>query len=96
MTTAKQIIGLITLHVYLGAMFFLSKELQSQSIDWTDDRKNTPFIDDDQIKIKINEHSEKTGIPLEMTMPIHRARSSAIAEDSINNIRWPIRDTLSL
>ena len=49
-------------------------------------RKSVSVIDDDQIKIKINECSEKTGIPLEMTMPIHRTRSSAIAEDSINNM----------
>ena len=35
--------------------------------------------------MKIDEYSEKTGIPLEMTMPIHQTRSSAIAEDSVNN-----------
>ena len=32
---AKQIIALVTLHAYFVEMFFMSKELQSQSINGT-------------------------------------------------------------
>ena len=77
LATAKQIIRLITLHAYLAKMFFLSKKLQRQSINWTDvqyeverTRKSVSKIDD-QIKEKVNKYSNKTGIPLRLTMPIH-------------------------
>ena len=99
----KSNIGLITLHAYLAKMFFLSKELQRQSINWTDvqfevdrTRKSVSKIDDDQIKEKVNEYCNKTGIPLGRTMPIHRSitsiqyirssSSSASTTESVNSI----------
>ena len=56
LTMAKQIIGLVTLNIYLAEMFFLSKELQGQIINWTDvqyeverTRESVFVIDDDQV-----------------------------------------------
>ena len=81
LTTAKQIIGLVTLSIYLAEMFFLSKELQCQSVTWKDvqyeaerTRESVSVIDDDQIQAKVNEYCDKIGVPLELTltMPIHQ------------------------
>ena len=94
--TAKHIIALVTLHAYLADMFFLSKELQSQSINWIDvqydierTRKSASEIDDDQIRVMVNEYCDKTGTPLELalTMAIHQTRStsSTSAANSIND-----------
>ena len=77
-------------------MFFLSRELQSQSINCTDfqyeverTRESVSVIDDDQIQAKVNEYCDKIGVPLELTltMPIHQTRSTSSnsAANSINN-----------
>ncbi len=99
LTTAKQIIGLITLHAYLAEMFFLSKELRRQSNNWTDvqyeverTRKSVSKMDDDQIKEKVNEYSSNTGIPLGLTMPIHRTRSSSSSASTAELINSIITD----
>ena len=96
LTMAKQIIGLVTLNIYLAGMFFLSKELQSQSINWTNvqyeverTNKSVSIIHDDQIQAKVNKYCDKIAVPLELTltMPIHLTRSisSNSAANSINN-----------
>ena len=54
--TTKVVIGLIILRAYLAEMFFLSKELQTESINWTDvqheltrSRASLDEITDDQL-----------------------------------------------
>ena len=82
--------------MYLAEMFFLSRELQSQSTNWTDaqyeeerTRESVSVNDDDQIQAKVNEYCDKIGVPLELmlTMPIHQTRSTSSnsAANSINN-----------
>ena len=96
LTTAEQIIGLVTLSIYLAEMFFLSRELQSQSINWTDvqyeverTRESVSVKDDDQIQAKVNEYCDKIDVPLQLTltMPIHQTRSTSSnsAANFINN-----------
>ena len=77
-------------------MFFLSKELQCQSVNWKHVQyevertcESVSVIDDDQIQAKVNEYCNKIGGPLELTltMPIHQTRSTSSnsAAYSINN-----------
>ena len=65
-------------------MFFMSKEIQCQSVNWKDvqyeverTRESVSVIDDDQMQAKVNEYCDKIGVPLELTltMPIHQTRS---------------------
>ena len=56
-------------------MFFLSRKLQSQSMNWTDvqyeverTRESVSVKDDNQkIQAKVNEYCDKIGVPLELT-----------------------------
>ena len=85
--SGKFIISLITLKAYLAEMFYLSKELQSEDINWIDVqyeiervKQSISTIDDDKLCTEASIHCEKIGIPLnisELELPIHATRSAA-------------------
>lgn len=78
LTSGKFIISLITLKAYLAEIFYLSKELQSEEINWTDVqyeiervKQSISTIDDDKLRAEASIYSEKIGIPfnLELELP---------------------------
>ena len=83
----KFIISLIMLKAYLAEMFYLSKELQSEDINWIDVqyeieqvKQFISTIDNDKLCTEASIHCEKIGIPLnisELELPIHATRSAA-------------------
>ena len=85
--SGKFIVGLTALHQYLGKLYFLSKELQVEEIDWTDiqyeltrTRNSINNIKDEDIFNESKEISRKTGNPLALfnTMPVHNTRATAV------------------
>ena len=85
--SGKFIVGLTTLHKYLGKLYFLNKELQAEEINWTDvqyeltrTRNSINNIKDEDIFTKSKEISTKTGNPLALcdTMPIHNTRATTV------------------
>lgn len=85
--SGKFIVGLTTLHKYLGKLYFLNKELQTKEIDWTDvqyeltrTRDLINNIKDEDILIESKDISRKTGNPLALrdTMPIHNTRATTV------------------
>ena len=69
------------LKAYLAEMFYLSKELQSEDINWIDVqyeieqvKQFISTIDNDKLCTEASIHCEKIGIPLnisELELPIH-------------------------
>lgn len=99
--SGKFIISLITLKAYLAEMFYLSKELQSEEINWTDVqyeiervKQSISTIDDDKLRTEASIYSEKIGIPfnnLELELPIHATRSAA-TNNAVSRTEKTIKD----
>ena len=69
--TTKFVIGLIILRAYLAKLFFLSKEFQSESINWTDvqyeltrTRASLDALTDDQLLKDTEKFFESIGVPM--------------------------------
>ena len=99
--SGKFVISLITLKAYLAEMYYLSKELQSEEINWTDVRyeiervkQSISTIDDDKLRTEASIYSEKIGIPfnnLALELPIHATRSAA-TNNAVSRTEKTIQD----
>ena len=73
--TTKFVIGLIILRAYLAELFFLSKEFQSESINWTDvqyeltrTRASLDALTDDQLLKDTEKFFESIGVPMDVNL----------------------------
>ncbi|CAB4016140.1 zinc finger MYM-type 1-like [Paramuricea clavata] len=73
--TTKVVIGLIILRAYLAELYFLSKELQTESINWTDvqheltiTRGSLDAITVDQLLKDTEKFFESIGIPMDVNL----------------------------
>lgn len=90
--TTKVVIGLVLLRAYLAELYFLSKELQTESINWTDiqheltrTRASLEAINDDQLLKDAEKFFETIGIPMDVNLSIVRTRSTAAQQSNIKS-----------
>ena len=92
--TTRVVIGLIVLRAYLAELFFLSKELQTESINWTDvqheltrTRAYLDAITDDQLLKDTEKFFESIGVPMDVNLDcfaIVRTRSTTEQQSDRN------------
>ncbi|XP_028394504.1 uncharacterized protein LOC114518700 [Dendronephthya gigantea] len=92
--TTKVVIGLIVLRAYLAELFFLSKELQTESINWTDvqheltrSRASLNGITDGQLLRDTEKFFESIGSPMDVNLDclaIVRKRSTSTRQSDFN------------
>ena len=74
-------------------MYYLSKELQHENINWTDvkfeiqrTRSSIGKISPEKVLNEANNLSDKIHVPLTMNLSIHYTRSSRVPEEAENII----------
>ena len=93
LVSGKFIVCLASLRLYLGEMYYLSKELQHENINWTDvkfeiqrTRSSIGKISPEKVLNEANNLSDKIHVPLTMNLSIHYTRSSRVPEEAENII----------
>ena len=99
--TTKVVIGLVILRAYLSELFFLSKELQTESINWTDvqhevrrSRASLNALTDDKLLRDTEKFFESIGVPMDVNLncfAILRTRSTT-RQQSDSNIQTTISE----
>lgn len=93
--SGKFIVGLAVLRLFLGEMYYLSKELQSSSVNWTDvqfeierTKAALELLTPEKILAEAHDLSEKINVPLSMNLSIHntRANKESNAEGKVESL----------
>ncbi|CAB4013421.1 Hypothetical predicted protein [Paramuricea clavata] len=108
--TTKVVIGLIILRAYLAELYFLSKELQTESINWTDVqheltriRASLDAITVDQLLKDTEKFLESIGIPMDVNLDCFaivrtrygtRQQSNSNLESSISEMNTYMKEKI--
>ena len=83
--SGKFLVGLAVLKLYLAKMYYLSKKLQYENINWTDvqfeimrTKNSIKEISPEKVLLEANELCSNINIPLTMSEPIHNIPDTAV------------------
>ena len=93
LVSGKFIVCLAVLKLYLAEMYYLSKELQHEDINWTDvsfeigrTKRSIEEISPEKVLLEANDLCSKINVPLTLSIPTHNTRSRTGDTEEAENI----------